>query len=288
MKNWRLIEDPPQSGPFNMAVDFQLLEQFKPGKTPIFRLYSWQRSTLSLGRNEKIDEGINLDSCRKQRIPLIRRMTGGKAVLHHSDLTYAIIGELGDLQFGEGVHETYRSLARGFLLFFQKLGLDPQLVETSESGTLEPHLCFSVPSMAEILVEGRKLIGSAQRIRGSASKGRFFLQHGSIPLDDPVPLMLSVFRHAKEEDLRQKMHSLESLGIYPKKNRESLQLLLKDCISECFGLQWVKQPGFSSEADKIKKTMNNFPDLSRDLQEYENEKNTRSRPMILEKMTEGA
>ncbi|HCP34453.1 MAG TPA: hypothetical protein DIT94_08705, partial [Deltaproteobacteria bacterium] len=97
MKNWRLIEDPPQSGPFNMAVDFQLLEQFKPGKTPIFRLYSWQRPTLSLGRNEKIDEGINLDSCRKQRIPLIRRMTGGKAVLHHSDLTYAIIGELGDL-----------------------------------------------------------------------------------------------------------------------------------------------------------------------------------------------
>ncbi len=142
--------------------------------------------------------------------------------------------------------------------------------------------------MAEILVEGRKLIGSAQRIRGSASKGRFFLQHGSIPLDDPVPLMLSVFRHAKEEDLRQKMHSLESLGIYPKKNRESLQLLLKDCISECFGLQWVKQPGFSSEADKIKKTMNNFPDLSRDLQAYENHKNTRSRPMILEKMTEGA
>ena len=77
--------------------------------------------------------------------------------------------------------------------------------------------------------------------------------------------MLSVFRHAKEEDLRQKMHSLESLGIYPKKNRESLQLLLKDCISECFGLQWVKQPGFSSEADKIKKTMKRIRSAPRDV-----------------------
>ena len=164
-----------------MAVDLHLLQQFRPGDSPIFRLYSWERPTLSLGRNEKIDQGINLDFCREEQIPLIRRMTGGKAVLHQSDLTYSIIGELGDPQFGEGVHETYRSLAEGFLLFFEKLGLKPQLVDASSSRDLEPHLCFTVPSLAEILVEGRKLIGSAQRIRGSASQGRFFLQHGSIP-----------------------------------------------------------------------------------------------------------
>ena len=172
--SWRLIEDPPRSGSFNMAVDLHSLQQFRPGDSPIFRLYSWKRPTLSLGRNEKIDQGINLDFCREEQIPLIRRMTGGKAVLHQSDLTYSIIGELGDPQFGEGVHETYRSLAEGFLLFFEKLGLEPQLVDASSSRDLEPHLCFTVPSVAEILVEGRKLIGSAQRIRGSASQGRFF------------------------------------------------------------------------------------------------------------------
>ena len=116
-----------------MAVDLHLLQQFQPGDSPIFRLYSWERPTLSLGRNEKIDQGINLDFCREEHIPLIRRMTGGKAVLHQSDLTYSIIGELGDPQFGEGVHETYRSLAEGFLLFFEKLGLKPQLVDASSS-----------------------------------------------------------------------------------------------------------------------------------------------------------
>ena len=90
--------------------------------------------------SNQIDQGINLDFCREEQIPLIRRMTGGKAVLHQSDLTYSIVGELGDPQFGEGVHETYRSLAEGFILFFEKLGLNPQLVDASSSRDLEPHL----------------------------------------------------------------------------------------------------------------------------------------------------
>jgi lipoyl(octanoyl) transferase len=266
MKTWRLIKDPPQSGPFNMAVDLQLLEQFKHGDLPIFRLYGWDRSTLSLGRNEKIDSKINIQYCRNNRIPLIRRMTGGKAVLHHSDLTYSIIGEVGDPQFGEGIHETYNSLARGFLLFFQKLGLDPQLVQTSIENDLEPHLCFSVPSLSEILVDGRKLIGSAQRIRGSGSRGRFFLQHGSIPLNDPVPLMISIFRHSNELKLRSKMHSLETLGIYPEKNRKFLERLLQDSISECFEIQWLKEFTESLKIlQKIQENENKFPDLSNKL-----------------------
>ena len=264
MKIWRLIEDPPQSGPFNMAVDLHLLEQFKAGDLPVFRLYGWDRSTLSLGRNEKIDSQINIEYCRNHGIPLIRRMTGGKAVLHHSDLTYSIIGEVGDLQFGEGVHETYRSLARGFFLFFQKLGLNPQLVQSSIKDALEPHLCFSVPSLSEILVDGRKLIGSAQRIRGSGSRGRFFLQHGSIPLSDPVPLMISIFRHSNEVELRSKMHSMETLGIYPEKNRKFLEELLKDSISECFKVQWLKQSRESLETCHFHESKNKFPDLLND------------------------
>ena len=211
-----------------------------------------------LAVTKKIDQGINLDFCREEQIPLIRRMTGGKAVLHQSDLTYSIIGELGDPQFGEGVHETYRSLAKGFLLFFEKLGLKPQLVDASSSRDLEPHLCFTVPSVAEILVEGRKLIGSAQRIRGSASQGRFFLQHGSIPLDDPVPRMLSIFRNAEEQDFRNKMHSLETLNIYPTKTKKTLTSLLKDCFAECFQLNWTQSPGFDPMMKESKMLSNTF------------------------------
>ena len=286
--SWRLIEDPPRSGSFNMAVDLHLLQQFQPGDSPIFRLYSWERPTLSLGRNEKIDQGINLDFCREEQIPLIRRMTGGKAVLHQSDLTYSIIGELGDPQFGEGVHETYRSLAEGFLLFFEKLGLKPQLVDASSSRDLEPHLCFTVPSVAEILVEGRKLIGSAQRIRGSASQGRFFLQHGSIPLDDPVPRMLSIFRNAEEQDLRSKMHSLETLNIYPTKTKKTLASLLKDCFAECFQLNWTQSPGFRPDDEEIQIAVKHFPDLSSDPETIKRPKLSALNPLVPEKMFEGA
>jgi Lipoate-protein ligase A len=98
--------------------------------------------------------------------------------------------------------------------------------------------------VAEILVEGRKLIGSAQRIRGSDSQGRFFIQHRSIPLDDPVLRMLSIFRNAEELDLRSKMHSLETLKIYPTKTKKTLSSLLKDCFVECFQLNWTHNPGF--------------------------------------------
>ena len=271
-----------------MAVDLHLLQQFQPGDSPIFRLYSWERPTLSLGRNEKIDPGINLDFCREEKIPLIRRMTGGKAVLHQSDLTYSIIGELRDPQFGEGVHETYRSLAEGFLLFFEKLGLKPQLVDASSSRDLEPHLCFTVPSVAEILVEGRKLIGSAQRIRGSASQGRFFLQHGSIPLDDPVPWMLSIFRNAEEQDLRSKMHSLETLNIYPTRTKKTLASLLKDCFAECFQLDWTQKPSFRPDDEGIKNAVKHFPDLSSDPQTFKRTKLSALKPLVPEKMVEEA
>jgi Lipoate-protein ligase A len=82
-----MIEDPPRSGSLNMAVDSHLIQQFSLEDSLIILLYSWERPTLSHSRNEKIDQGINLDFCREEQIQIIRRMTGGKAVLHQSDLT---------------------------------------------------------------------------------------------------------------------------------------------------------------------------------------------------------
>ena len=109
MDCWRLIEDSPRAGSFNMAADNSLFERHCPGDPPVLRLYTWNPPALSLGRNEKIDDKINLEFCRNQGIHVIRRMTGGKAVLHGSDITYSVVGDLNDPQFGGGVLETYRS-----------------------------------------------------------------------------------------------------------------------------------------------------------------------------------
>ena len=82
MRTWRLVEDAPQSGAFNMAADQVLLERFCPGDPPILRLYAWERPTLSIGRNEPLDSELDLQRCAQLGIPVVRRITGGKAVLH--------------------------------------------------------------------------------------------------------------------------------------------------------------------------------------------------------------
>ena len=258
MDCWRLIEDPPGAGAFNMAADNSLFERHPPGEPPVLRLYAWNPPALSLGRNEKIDEKINLEFCRNRGIHVIRRMTGGKAVLHGSDLTYSVVGDLNDPQFGGGVLETYRFLAQGFFEFFRRLDLEPCLVKTSSPVKEEPHLCFSENSAWEILVRGRKLIGSAQRIRGSASRGRFFLQHGSIPLADPVPSMLSIFNHASEPRLRRSMISMEDLGVYPLKEVAELVSLLKESLAETFKICWDHQRWKPSEEEKIRDDLSRF------------------------------
>ncbi len=94
MKIWRLIEDIPRSGSFNMAADQVLLENYSKNDDPVFRIYEWAETTLSLGRNEKIDHRIDLDACENLGIPIVRRITGGKAVLHGFDLTYSLVGGL--------------------------------------------------------------------------------------------------------------------------------------------------------------------------------------------------
>ena len=166
MRTWRLIKDIPRSGSFNMAADQVLLDKCVDNADPVFRLYDWKCPTLSLGKNEKIDPLIDLQECQNLSIPVVRRMTGGKAVLHGFDLTYSLAAGVLDSQFPGGILDNYQFLARGFKHFFLKLGLNPVLLKKSpQKKKTEPHICFSEPSSYEILIEGRKIIGSAQRVR---------------------------------------------------------------------------------------------------------------------------
>ena len=129
MEVWRLIMDVPRSGSFNMAADHLLLDNYSRDDHPVFRVYEWESPVLSFGRNEKLDHRINLYACESQGIPIIRRITGGKSVLHGFDITYSIVGGFKGKQFCGGVLENYRFLAKGFYSFFEELGLDPKLNE---------------------------------------------------------------------------------------------------------------------------------------------------------------
>jgi len=243
MGNWRLIIDTPRSGSFNMAADQVLLDLCREYPEPVFRLYDWECPTLSLGKNEKLDSLLDLQECQNLSIPVVRRMTGGKSVLHGFDLTYSFVAGVQDSQFPGGILDNYQFLARGFKNFFQKLGLNPVLLNKSpQNKKTETHICFSEPSSYEILIEGRKIIGNAQRIKivreKNSSPKRFFLQHGSILLKDSIPLILRIFPHSDEKILRREIHSLQSVGIYPKYSKKKLISIMIESFRNTFEIEW--------------------------------------------------
>ena len=266
MGNWRLIIDSPRSGSFNMAADQVLLNLSQEYSEPVFRLYDWECPTLSLGKNEKLDSLLDLQECKNLSIPVVRRMTGGKSVLHGFDLTYSFVAGVQDSQFPGGILDNYQFLARGFKHFFQKLGLNPVLLKKSpQNKKTESHICFSETSAHEILIEGRKIIGSAQRVRmarrtNSQSK-RIFLQHGSILLKDSIPLILRIFPYAREKILRSEIHSLQSVGIYPKYSKKKLISILTECFRNTFEIEWDNRDWNAKEIKFIADCEKNYQPL---------------------------
>jgi len=182
MNAWRFLDSGPASAAENMAIDEELLMRAgKADALPVLRFYSWSPSAVSLGRFQDAERSVNAEACRCQGIDIVRRITGGRAVLHRDELTYSIIARSDSDLFPNDVLGTYKVIAAGLLAGLRGLGIDAEMVSRSgrhagmvKSGTQEP-ACFSSPSWYEILVRGRKIIGSAQRRVGGA-----FLQHGSI------------------------------------------------------------------------------------------------------------
>ncbi len=150
--------------------------------------------------------------------------------------------------------------------FFESLDLRPVLVNPSRPVKNVPHLCFAEPAVHEILVEGRKIIGNAQRIKSCMNhkgKGRVFLQHGSIPLEDPIPLMLKIFPAALEQELRNQMHSLETAGVFPRYSKTQLRRLLIQCFQDVFSVNWERAGWSEKETTLIKKKARTFTALEK-------------------------
>lgn len=178
MRRWRLIRSGPLAGFLNMALDEALLEAVGEGRSePVFRLYRWSPPALSLGCFQPTRD-VDLAACRELGIDLVRRPTGGRAVLHDREATYAVIAPAGDL-FGSGVLTTGRRIALALRRALGALGLPAEL-EGRRRGTpgLAPANCFVAPAVSELVYQGCKVAGSAQKRAGGA-----FLQHGSIPVE---------------------------------------------------------------------------------------------------------
>jgi lipoate-protein ligase A len=182
MTNWRLLIDPDLPGARNMARDIALLEAVTAGLAPpTLRLYGWHPACLSLGRHQGL-EAADLDFCRAEGFDVVRRPTGGRAVLHHLERTYSVTAPLGAGTVPRPLQEAYRTICAALVVAVRSLGVEAELT----GGEVNLHLpgprttvpCFEAPAGGEVVVDGRKLIGSSMR----ASDG-CLLQHGAILLD---------------------------------------------------------------------------------------------------------
>jgi len=201
MNKWRLIIDAePQSAPMNMAIDEAMLKLHYYLQTPpTLRLYQWRKPTLSIGYFQKIDRDIDLETLKKSGVELIRRSTGGRAVLHHHELTYSVVLGEDYPQMPKGVTESYRYLSQGLVKALEYLDIPCELAfKTEKTKNLSP-ACFDTPSQYELLVQSKKIIGSAQ-----VRKQGTILQHGSIPLQLNTDLLFSLLRF-RNDSIQERM-----------------------------------------------------------------------------------
>ncbi len=185
----KIIPYDVKSGQENMRIDSELLDGAiqKQLKTPLFRLYGWSPACVSLGRNQK-DDFIDYEYLKSKNIDVVRRLTGGRALLHDDEITYSFVCPVDYLKNGENVTESYKEISEILIDKFKKLNID--LTFGGEKGVhTKFDYCMLISTGADLCYHGKKLIGSAQ-----CRKQGYILQHGSILYDYDKKLLEDIFK----------------------------------------------------------------------------------------------
>lgn len=247
-ETWRFLDFNYYSPAFNMALDEALIEwHSKNVFPPTIRFYGWNPPTLSLGYFQKVEKEIDIEKVQEYGVGLVRRLTGGRAVLHDNELTYSVIVSESHPMMPKTVTEAYRVISHGLLEGFTELGLHSYF---SIPKTMEEHeqlknprssICFDTPSWYELVVEGRKVAGSAQ----TRQKG-VILQHGSIPisLDENMLFDLFKFPNDKVRDRMQKSFRNKAVSINEISDRDISMNEVRKAFKNGFekGLQIELEP----------------------------------------------
>jgi lipoate-protein ligase A len=179
---WRLLITPPLPAADNMAFDDALLDRARETGETVLRVYTWAGPTLSFGRNQSVQGLYDPARLQARGIAVVRRPTGGRALLHHREVTYSVTAPV---IAAESLRESYTRINRLLLDGLRRLGVtEVQAAPASRETRLDASPCFARPSHGELVVDGHKLVGSAQWRQDGA-----LLQHGSMLIDDDQPLV---------------------------------------------------------------------------------------------------
>ena len=194
-RRWRTLLTPPDTGVANMALDEALMERAGESGEWICRVYAWSEPTVSFGRNQAAVRHYDPSLLKERQFLAVRRPTGGRAILHHREITYAVAAPVAH---AGGLHESYLLINRLLVHGLGTLGIAVSVAESPVQAMLPgPVPCFDHPSSGELVAFGRKLVGSAQWRTEHA-----LLQHGSILIDDDQALLTQLRREPAPEPPR--------------------------------------------------------------------------------------
>lgn len=244
---WRVLFHSPRDGATNMAIDEAIMRTVSEQQAPpTLRFYAWEPACLSLGYGQPFADA-DVQRIQSHGWHIVRRATGGRAILHTDELTYSITFPDSHPLASEGIIPTYRQLSGALLSGLQSLGVPVAANQQHQKQPSGP-VCFEVPSDYEITALGRKLIGSAQVRRGNG-----VLQHGSLPLTGDITRICEALafedeaqrERAKERVLHRAVTLEEALGVSI--SWEQVAHTLADAFAQTFEVEL--QPGELSESE---------------------------------------
>ncbi len=248
----RLVSTPPSRGSWNMAVDEALLASCASGEScPVLRFYQWDPPCLSLGFFQDANKEVDFEGLKETGTDLVRRATGGKAVLHDNELTYSVIIRQEDLP--GSVLDTYRELSNALVEGLRTLGLSAKVAAlehgvTSRDARFRQAACFTAPSWYEVTVGDAKVIGSAQH-----RKDGVILQHGSIPFAFDASKLVRCLKtsSAAAAERLVSMLKAKASGIWELLNEEVPRDVVEDHMIRGFEdvLCWQLEPGGLTEKE---------------------------------------
>jgi len=243
--HWRILHDPPSSGRRNMAVDRALAIHRRPGEG-VLRFYRWIRPTLSFGRHQKPAARYDPMALAALGVDAVRRPTGGREVLHDRELTYAVIAPAAGPGSLRALYaEVNRALVQGLTL----LGVPAQMMAAGRPiPAPDAGACFADPAPGEVMVQGQKLVGSAQ-----VRLGPTLLQHGSILLG-PASVSLPALARSGQAVQVQEGACLETWLGGPV-SVPTLVATLEAALAGAFGGEWRRGAGLTDEEEATARSL---------------------------------
>lgn len=246
---WRCIDSGNCDAAYNMALDEALAVSVRSGSSPpVLRFYGWKTPSVTLGRFQRISD-IDLVFCREQGIPVVRRPTGGRAILHDDELTYSFSARTEGNYFSGGLLRSYRNISEACCQALQRIGLQADAKKQRERGTVlaGSPLCFQSCSYGEMQVNSRKIVGAAQKRWADG-----LLQQGSIPYAHNEDLMLKICKITRD-DLHRCMAGIRET--MPELDAAALKNALIAAFEDRFAVRLVSSSPSPAELDQAQKLL---------------------------------